>query len=92
MDVGGGAEGLETRATLHLNCGDIVFFDADLYHQGLPITRGLRYLLVGFCYTDTAGVEDLRPGHMNLQLKVPTLVRVENEKSIAERNRKKVKR
>jgi hypothetical protein len=29
----------------------MILFDAKLYHSGVPITSGTRYLLVGFCYT-----------------------------------------
>ena len=35
---------------LHLAQGELVIFDAALYHAGLPITRGRRHLLVGFCH------------------------------------------
>lgn len=32
----------------HLSKGDIMIHPGFLYHQGIPITRGVRYILVGF--------------------------------------------
>lgn len=32
----------------HLSKGDIMLQPGFLYHQGIPITRGIRYILVGF--------------------------------------------
>jgi hypothetical protein len=62
-------EGSLDHDILHLNQGDVVLFDADLYHQGLVITHGLRYLLVGFCFTGIWGVK-LKPGHVDLSLRL----------------------
>ena len=50
---------------LHLEQGDMVLFDALLFHSGVAITRGSRYLLVGFTYTRR---DSVKPGHLNLQL------------------------
>lgn len=38
-----------TCPTVHLSSGDLLVFNAELYHAGLAISSGLRYLLVGFC-------------------------------------------
>lgn len=48
--TGGGT--LFTGQGLHLSLpqGHLVTFDAKLDHQGIAITRGVRYLLVAFCY------------------------------------------
>ena len=35
---------------VHLNIGELLLFNADLYHCGHPIVSGTRYVLVGFCY------------------------------------------
>lgn len=48
---GGGTYFSDVALHLTLEQGHLVIFDAKLDHQGLPITRGVRYLLVAFCYT-----------------------------------------
>jgi|TARA_B110000090_G_C13236498_1_gene390766 hypothetical protein len=65
--TGGGTKFDCLDKEVHLAQGSMVLFDGDLYHQGLPIDGGTRYLLVGFCYTDTANECEL--GHINLSLK-----------------------
>ena len=52
-DYAGGGTAFDAMGSevVHLEQGELVLFDAALYHAGLPITRGKRYLLVGFCYT-----------------------------------------
>lgn len=35
---------------VHLEEGDLVTFPAELRHQGLAISEGVRFLLVGFCF------------------------------------------
>ena len=55
---------------VHLDCGDVILFDADLYHQGLSITRGTRYLLVGFCVVDDGSKQKIiEAGYINLSLR-----------------------
>ena len=49
---GGGTYFRLLDSVLHLDKGDVVTFDAKLYHRGVSITRGTRYLLVGFCHMD----------------------------------------
>ncbi len=49
---GGGTYFRLTDRVLHLSQGSMITFDAKLYHRGVKITRGVRYLLVGFCHTD----------------------------------------
>ncbi len=49
---GGGTFFRVTNDTIHLSQGSMIVFDAKLFHRGEKITRGLRYLLVGFCHTD----------------------------------------
>lgn len=49
--TGGGTYFRVTDDVLHLNQGSMVTFDAKLFHRGMPITSGVRYLLVGFCHT-----------------------------------------
>eukprot|EP00873_Tetraselmis_striata_P021620 jgi/Tetstr1/441884/TSEL_030094.t1 len=56
----------EPRAPLHLDQGELLLFDAGLYHAGLPITRGTRYLLVGFCHVSAAATR--APGNVGLNL------------------------
>lgn len=51
--------------TLHLDQGDLVIFDAKIFHSGVEITRGSRYLLVGFTYTNQKSVKS---GHLDLNL------------------------
>lgn len=48
--TGGGTKFDVCPAVEHLNIGDLMLFNADMYHAGLPIGKGLRYLLVGFCF------------------------------------------
>ena len=40
---------------LHLDQGELLIFDAKLYHSGFEISSGVRYLLVGFCFTAAVG-------------------------------------
>jgi len=44
--------------TAHLEQGDILIHSSKIKHAGLPITKGTRYLLVGFLNLDLA-VEDI---------------------------------
>ncbi len=48
-------EDMIQNEAIHLNKGDLLVFDSALNHAGLPITRGTRYLLVGFCFVDKKG-------------------------------------
>eukprot|EP00040_Diaphanoeca_grandis_P001726 m.276485 g.276485 ORF g.276485 m.276485 type:complete len:317 (+) comp124134_c0_seq1:279-1229(+) len=63
---GGGTSFDVLEDPLHLNQGDLVLFNAKFYHAGLPISRGTRYLLVGFCFTGPEGAAI--PGHLNIAL------------------------
>lgn len=45
-----------TLRPLHLQQGELLIFDANLYHSGLAVSSGVRYLLVGFCFV--AGGEE----------------------------------
>ncbi|GMH87417.1 hypothetical protein TrST_g13309 [Triparma strigata] len=53
-------------ALLHLEKGSGVVFDAATYHEGVPITKGTRYLLVAFCYTSVRATRV--PEHITLDL------------------------
>jgi hypothetical protein len=44
-------QGRGDGSPLHLEQGELLLFEAQLFHSGLPISSGLRYLLVGFCFT-----------------------------------------
>ena len=55
---------------LHLDQGDLVLFDANLFHEGVAITRGSRYLLVGFTCTCTN--RHSQSVYLNLQLQPTT--------------------
>lgn len=50
---GGGTFFRVTNDIIHLSQGSVLTFDAKLFHRGVKISRGLRYLLVGFCHTDS---------------------------------------
>ena len=67
--VGGGTQfdALDGNV-LQLPQGDIVTFDAKLFHRGMPITRGVRYLLVGFCWADATA--SLEPGNLSLEFQI----------------------
>ena len=63
---GGGTKFDCLEETLHLEVGDIVLFDANLYHKGIEITKGTRYLLVGFCIVEGSQVN---VGNIKLSLR-----------------------
>jgi hypothetical protein len=66
----------------------------DLYHQGLVITHGLRYLLVGFCCTGIWVVK-LKPGHVDLSLRLSLnqgTEQIKQEKKKKKKKRKKRKK
>ena len=48
--TGGGTHDPELEKVVHLEQGELLSFDADLVHSGVPISSGVRYLLVGFCH------------------------------------------
>lgn len=54
------------ESPVHLEQGNAILFDARLRHEGLPISSGTRYLLVGFCLTDPAASRV--PGNVGLGL------------------------
>lgn len=69
---GGGTYFEELDTVITLDGGEILTFDAKLVHQGLPITRGCRFLMVGFCYTEDAR-EASQPGNVSTALDlIPT--------------------
>lgn len=50
-----------------LKIGELLLFNSDLYHTGIPITRGTRYVLVGFCYVfDNGQILRKNSGNMDL--------------------------
>lgn len=59
---------IQTFTPLHLNQGELLVFDACLYHTGLDISCGTRYLLVGFCFTHNK-VNGEMPGEVGLDLR-----------------------
>jgi predicted 2-oxoglutarate/Fe(II)-dependent dioxygenase YbiX len=57
--------------SIHLNQGEMLTFASNNYHQGIPITKGQRYLLVGFCYTSLNSKNSINiPGNINLKFKM----------------------
>jgi hypothetical protein len=44
----GGTHFIITDEHVKLNIGECVFFSGKQYHQGMPITSGIRYILTGF--------------------------------------------
>jgi hypothetical protein len=65
---GGGTYFDDLDDTIHMEQGQILVFHAGLFHRGNPITRGTRYLLVGFCFTDESRRNS--PGLLGLDLKL----------------------
>jgi hypothetical protein len=57
-DFKGGGTYFDDGLTAHLEQGDILIHSSKIKHAGLPITKGTRYLLVGFLNLDLA-VEDI---------------------------------
>jgi len=51
-DFNGGGTYFEDGLTTHLEQGDILIHSSRIKHAGLPITKGTRYLLVGFVNID----------------------------------------
>lgn len=47
---GGGTHFTELNKTVKLNIGDCLVFSGQNRHQGVHITRGIRYILTGFLY------------------------------------------
>lgn len=45
---GGGTRFIKENKTIHLNRGDIVVFCGQTKHEGLEVTKGVRYILPGF--------------------------------------------
>ena len=45
---GGGTRFIKKNKTIHLNRGDIVVFCGQTKHEGLEVTKGVRYILPGF--------------------------------------------
>ncbi len=47
-----------------------MIFNAELYHAGIPIVYGTRFLLVGFCFTSEPNVSRSGDvvGNVNLEL------------------------
>jgi predicted 2-oxoglutarate/Fe(II)-dependent dioxygenase YbiX len=44
----GGGTYFDDGLTCHLNQGDMIVHSGLVKHSGLPVTKGVRYLLVGF--------------------------------------------
>ena len=51
-DFNGGGTYFDDGLTTHLEQGDILIHSSRIRHAGLPITKGTRYLLVGFINID----------------------------------------
>ncbi|KAI9491747.1 hypothetical protein BDB00DRAFT_471140 [Zychaea mexicana] len=59
---GGGTYFESIDDDVHLTQGDCVFHDARIMHRGIDITRGARYILVGFVDTvDTLAKDKMAP-------------------------------
>ena len=61
--TGGGTHYPELDKVVHLDQGELLSFDADLVHSGVPISSGVRYLLVGFCHCASAAAAT-EPGNI----------------------------
>ena len=48
----GGGTYFDDGLTYHLNKGELLLHSGQIKHSGLPITKGKRYLLVGFLHID----------------------------------------
>lgn len=60
----GQCSGGKGEGVVHLEQGELLSFDAALTHSGVPISAGVRYLLVGFCHCrDQAAAAE--PGNIN---------------------------
>jgi hypothetical protein len=59
---------------VHLRLGECVSFDARITHRGLPITSGVRYLLVAFGHT-----EERREARVPGNLRWPSLTAITTE-------------
>ena len=57
-DFEGGGTYFDDGLTAYLEQGDILIHSSKIKHAGLPITKGMRYLLVGFLNIDLT-VEDI---------------------------------
>lgn len=65
--AGGGTFFKSLGETVHLELGEILTFSAPgAFHKGVPLTRGKRYLLVGFCLLDP--VQATASGNLDLTL------------------------
>ena len=61
-DFEGGGTYFDDGLTAYLEQGDILIHSSKIKHAGLPITKGTRYLLVGFLNLDLT-VEDILNNH-----------------------------
>ena len=48
--TGGGTYFVKNKKIVRLNKGDVVIFCGQTRHGGLPVTKGIRYILPGFIY------------------------------------------
>eukprot|EP00976_Prorocentrum_cordatum_P092144 1188812-Prorocentrum_minimum.AAC.2 len=62
---GGGTYFEDLGEVVTMKKGDMLIFNAKLFHQGVPITSGTRYLLIGFGYSSDA-TTTLQPGSIGL--------------------------
>ena len=65
-DGGGTKFDVLGKDPVHLTKGECLIFNSKLYHCGVPISKGVRYILVGFCFTDKDAC--LKRGNINLSL------------------------
>lgn len=61
---GGGTFFEKMDDVVMLQKGEMILFNAKLFHSGVPVTYGRRYLLVGFCYTSPEAANE--PGNVAL--------------------------
>ena len=67
IDFEAGGTTFETISkTVQCRQGEILSFDAKLFHAGVPITKGVRYLLVGFGWVNEAAARER--GNLSLDL------------------------
>ncbi|CAO3640787.1 unnamed protein product [Mucor hiemalis] len=64
---GGGTYYKSIDKVLHLNQGDVAYHDARVMHSGIDITKGTRYILVGFIDTIDTIEKDRRANKTKLR-------------------------
>jgi hypothetical protein len=67
---GGGTYYQSIDKVIHLDQGDVAYHDARVMHSGIDITKGSRYILVGFIDTIDTIIKDKRASSNNKTLRI----------------------